>query len=95
MHLANQAQKTLTRKTLHASRRDATMSNYVFVLDTNKKPLTPCSPGMARSLLKHGKASVFRQYPFTIILKKEVKENPLSCQLKLDPGSKTTGIAIL
>ncbi len=77
------------------SRRDTTMSNHVFVLDTKKQPLEPCTPGMARSLLKAGKAAVFRQYPFTIILKKEVKENVQPCQLKLDPGAKITGVAIL
>ncbi|MDJ0687533.1 MAG: RNA-guided endonuclease IscB [Xenococcaceae cyanobacterium MO_188.B32] len=72
------------------------MSNSVFVLDTNKQPLTPCTSGMARSLLKAGKASVFRQYPFTIILKKAAtKQEVKPCQLKLDPGSKITGIAIL
>ncbi|MBC6430942.1 hypothetical protein FM036_08930 [Nostoc sp. HG1] len=48
------------------------MSNYVFVLDTNKNPLTPCKPSMARKLLCAGKAAAFRRYPFTIILKKEV-----------------------
>ncbi len=72
------------------------MSNFVFVLDTNKQPLEPCTPGMARSLLKAGKAAVFRQYPFTIILKKAVQPKEVKkCQLKLDPGSKTTGIALL
>ncbi|TVU54093.1 MAG: HNH endonuclease, partial [Arthrospira sp. PLM2.Bin9] len=34
------------------------MSNHVFVLDSNRKPLTPCQPGVARSLLNAGKASV-------------------------------------
>ena len=71
------------------------MSNYVLVLDTNKKRLSPCPPGMARSLLKAGKAAVYRKYPFTIILKKEVDAQPKSCQLKIDPGSQTTGLAIL
>ena len=72
------------------------MSNFVFVLDNNKQPLEPCTPGMARSLLKVGKAAVFRQYPFTIILKKAVDKREVElCQLKLDPGSKTTGIAIV
>ncbi len=72
------------------------MSNFVFVLDTNKQPLAPCTPGMARSLLKAQKAAVFRQYPFTIILKKAVQPKEVkSCQLKLDPGSVTTGIAIV
>jgi 5-methylcytosine-specific restriction endonuclease McrA len=71
------------------------MSNQVFVLDTNKKPLNPCSPGIARSLLTTQKAAVFRQYPFTIILKKEVSPEPSPLTLKIDPGSKTTGFAIL
>jgi len=70
-------------------------TNYVFVLDANKQPLSPCSPGVARSLLKVGKAAVFKQYPFTIILKKEVELREEKYQLKLDPGSKTTGIALL
>jgi 5-methylcytosine-specific restriction endonuclease McrA len=71
------------------------MSNFVFVLDANRKPLIPCKPGMARSLLKVGKAAVFRRYPFTIILRKEVMDIPEPMQLKIDPGSKTTGIALV
>ena len=86
---------TLARLTLLKS-RDNTMSNYVLVLDTNHKPLTPCKPSTARRLLNAGKAAVYRQYPFTIILKKAVKEKGVNqCQLKLDPGSVTTGIAVL
>lgn len=71
------------------------MSNYVFVLDTNRQPLTPCKPSMARKLLNANKAAVFRRYPFTIILKKTVEANPAPLTLKLDPGSKVTGIALL
>lgn len=44
--------------------------------------------------MKAGKASVFRKFPFTIILNKEVDASPEPLELKLDPGSKTTGIAI-
>ncbi|CAD5942485.1 HNH endonuclease [Planktothrix tepida] len=71
------------------------MSNLVFVLDTNKKPLTPCKPSMAHKLLTAGKAAVFRRYPFTIILKKVVIATPQLIILKLDPGSQTTGIALV
>jgi 5-methylcytosine-specific restriction endonuclease McrA len=71
------------------------MSNFVFVIDTNHKPLNPCKPGVARSLLDNGKAAVFRRYPFTIILKKAVDTVPDPLVLKIDPGSKTTGFAIL
>ena len=69
--------------------------NYVFVLDANRKPLTPCKPSLARKLLRVGKAKVFRLYPFTILLKKEVTEDPQPVTLKIDPGSKVTGLAIL
>ena len=70
-------------------------TNYIFVLDASKKPLTPCKPGMARSLLKAGKAKVFRRYPFTIIMNKLVAEKPRNLQLKIDPGSKGTGFALV
>lgn len=68
----------------------------VFILDANRKPLNPCHPGKARKLLNQGKASVFKRYPFTIILK-EKKPSHIddSYQLKIDPGSRTTGLAIL
>jgi len=69
--------------------------NSVLVLDTNKKPLTPCKPSMARKLLNAQKAAVFRRFPFTIILKKEVTATPQPIALKLDPGSKTTGVALV
>ncbi|MEG4584993.1 RNA-guided endonuclease IscB [Microcoleus sp. MOSTC5] len=69
--------------------------NYVFVLDANRKPLTPCKPSLARKLLKVGKCKVFRLYPFTIILKKKVVQDPQPVTLKIDPGSKVTGFALL
>jgi 5-methylcytosine-specific restriction endonuclease McrA len=67
----------------------------VFVLDTDKQPLTPVHPGGARYLLKQGKAAVYRRYPFTIILRAKVeKPSPTPLRLKIDPGAKTTGLAI-
>lgn len=73
------------------------MSNFVFVLDKDKKTLDPTHPAKARKLLKTGRAKVFRQYPFTIILQDLELENCVTHdhQLKIDPGSKTTGLAIL
>jgi hypothetical protein len=71
-------------------------SNFVLVLDTERQPLSPCHPARARELLKNGKAAVLRHYPFTIILKRAIPDaNPEPCQLKRDPGSKTTGIALV
>ena len=68
----------------------------VFVLNANKEPLNPVQPGWARKLLKAGQAAVFRRFPFTIILKAEIA-NPIvqPLRVKLDPGSCTTGIAVV
>jgi 5-methylcytosine-specific restriction endonuclease McrA len=71
------------------------MSNYSLVIDSNKQPLDPIHPGAARRLLNAGKAAVYRMYPFTIILKSEVSQTPTPATLKLDPGSRTTGIALV
>jgi len=71
------------------------MSNFAFVLDTNKRPLDPVHPAQARLLLKQGKAAVFKLYPFTIILKEVSQAAVQELELKIDPGSKTTGIAIV
>lgn len=71
------------------------MSNYSLVLNHNKQPLDPIHPSTARRLLKAGKAAVYRLYPFTIIYKHEVGQTPTPIAIKLDPGSKTTGIALV
>jgi len=72
------------------------MQNSVFVLDTNKQPLSPCRPSIARKLLRDGKAAVWKMYPFTIILKRAIEpENMPPVTLKVDPGSKTTGLALV
>ncbi|HWS82886.1 MAG TPA: RRXRR domain-containing protein, partial [Ktedonobacteraceae bacterium] len=67
----------------------------VFVLDTNFRPLNPVHAGRARILLSSGKAAVYRRYPFTIVLKTAVETPVDPLRVKIDPGSKTTGIAIV
>lgn len=68
----------------------------VFVIDAYQRPLDPVHPGRARILLKEGKAAVFKRYPLTLILKIEVQEPEVQpLRIKLDPGSRTTGIAIV
>ncbi|MFO7749478.1 MAG: RNA-guided endonuclease IscB [Desulfobacteraceae bacterium] len=67
----------------------------VFVIDTNKQQLDPVHPAEARLLLKQQKVAVFRQYPFTIILKEAQPVEPEPLRIKIDPGSKTTGLAIV
>ena len=68
----------------------------VFVLNKSKKPLDMISNAKARILLKNKLAVVVKAYPFTIRL----RDNRCGSQnraytVKLDPGSKTTGIAII
>lgn len=71
--------------------------NKVLVLDTNRKPLMPCYPARAKKLLSSGRASVFRRFPFTIILHDRTGEesNLQDIEIKIDQGSKTTGVALV
>lgn len=67
----------------------------VLVLDNQKQPLMPCTSARARQLLRDGKAAVFRRYPFTIILKDRMGGDTQPLSLNVDPGSKTTGVALI
>ncbi|WP_293353704.1 MULTISPECIES: RNA-guided endonuclease IscB [unclassified Microcoleus] len=69
----------------------------VFVLDKNLNPLDPTHPARARELLNKGKAKILKRYPFTIVLQDRVVEDSIvhSHRIKIDPGSKTTGIAVV
>ena len=69
----------------------------VFVLDKRKKPLMPCTEKRARLLLARGRARVHKLIPFTIRLTDRTLEDSVLQDLtgKLDPGSKTTGIALV
>lgn len=69
----------------------------VYVLDRHGKPLDPCSEKRARLLLGQGRARVHRMRPFIIrLIDRTVEESvvhPLT--VRIDPGSKTTGIALV
>jgi hypothetical protein len=67
----------------------------VFVLSSTKKPLMPTHPARARKLLKRSRAAVYRHYPFTIILKDREEGETQPITLKVDPGSRGTGVALL
>ena len=68
----------------------------IFVLNKNKQPLSPCHSAVARKLLKAGKAVIHKKYPFTIRLKElKTSENKAEFRLKIDYGSRHTGLAIL
>lgn len=65
----------------------------VLVLDKNKAPLMPCRPARARMLLNSKMARVYRAKPFTIILEQREGGETQPIEFKIDPGSKTTGVA--
>jgi len=72
------------------------MSNYVFLIDANKNRMNPVHPAHAKKLMDSGKAAVFRRFPFTLIVNRVVENivvYPL--KLKIDPGAKTTGMALV
>ncbi|WP_297505897.1 RNA-guided endonuclease IscB [Ferrovum sp.] len=71
------------------------MMQRVLILDKNRQPLMPCHPARARELLREGKAAVFRRFPFAIILKGRTVGVVQDVRLKLDPGSKVTGMALV
>lgn len=68
----------------------------VFVLNRSKKPLNMISHAEARILLKNRLAVVHKVYPFTIRLKdNSCVSKDKTYTVKVDPGSKHTGIAIV
>ncbi|GBF04741.1 HNH endonuclease [Deinococcus aerius] len=72
--------------------RDRQLPNRALVVSATHKPLMPCHPARARELLRKGRAAVLRHQPFTIVLKDRACGVTQPLSLKLDPGSKTTGI---
>lgn len=74
------------------------MSPVVIVLDKRKRPTGFTTPRRARLLLLRGRAVVHKVYPFTIRIKdidSREFDNRSEYQIKIDPGSKNTGIAVV
>jgi len=69
----------------------------VYVLDKQGKPLMPCSEKRARLMLARGRARVHRLTPFVIRLVDRTLAGSefQALTLKLDPGSRFTGIALV
>ena len=74
--------------------KDFTMA--VFVLDKRGKPLMPCSEKRAKILLTKNRARIHKMYPFTIrLVDRFVETSELqNIEVKIDPGSKYTGLCI-
>lgn len=67
----------------------------VYVLNTKKKPLMPCSPCKAKHLLKKGKAKVICKTPFTIQLIEFDGGTTQPLTHGVDTGSSIIGSAVV
>ena len=69
--------------------------NYAFVVNQNREPQAMVRADRAQWLLKTGQAAKLRHEPLVLILKKDVRLPGRTYRLKVDPGSKYTGFAIV
>ena len=70
--------------------------SWLLVANSEHRPLDPVHPGQARRMLSRAEAAVWRRYPFTLILQRAVPDAQRQLlRLTLDPGSRTTGLAML
>ena len=74
------------------------MQNYIPVLTQKGRPLAPCHPRRAKGLVKAGKARLQYHYGIRciVIFKSAIPKlkNAAKLQLRIDPGSENTGIAV-
>lgn len=74
------------------------MENYVPVLTTKGRPLAPCHPRRAKSLVKADKARFQHRSGIRhiVLFKSKIPKlkHAAKLQLRLDPGSEHTGIAV-
>ena len=72
--------------------------NYILVLTKSRRPLAPCHPQRAKSLVRSGKASFRHKSGIRCIVLHKTNVPKLKkaskVALRIDPGSRTTGIAI-
>jgi 5-methylcytosine-specific restriction endonuclease McrA len=67
----------------------------VFVLAKGGAPLMPCHPARVRKLLAVGRAQVVQATPFTIRLIDRSAGDVQPVRIKIDPGAKKTGLAVV
>src|SRR5262245_44965099 len=68
----------------------------VLVVGHQRRPGAPAHPGRARHLLTRGRTAGSRRFPFTLIWRDgEPSEEAELLRLKIDPGSQTTGLAVV
>ena len=74
------------------------MENYIPVLTPNRRPLAPCHPNRARSLVRSGKANFKHRSGIRIIILNKTQvpkvKRTSRLQIRIDPGAGTTGMAV-
>lgn len=74
------------------------MTNYVFVLDADGKPLSPTKEVKAWYMIRKGKAKLISKYPMTIQLNRVIPTEGIckdEVRLGIDDGGLHTGVAIV
>src|SRR5215470_7227335 len=72
------------------------MMSRILIVDAERRPLMPTTPARARLMLKRGQAAILRRFPLVLILKTARPDAVVDLlRVKLDPGSKTSGIAVV
>ena len=67
----------------------------VYVINYDGNPLMPCTPAIARLLLKQGKAKCIKRTPFTIKLLYQTTNYTQNITLGIDTGSSRIGSAVV
>ena len=74
------------------------MENYIPVLTASGRPLAPCHPKRAHSLVKQGKAQYRHRRGVRCIMLNKTSvpkiKNSSKLQLRINPSSRHTGVAV-
>jgi len=77
----------------HKEGQNLRVSAKVYVLNLRGNPLMPCSPREAKKLLREGKATVIKRFPFTIQLLVPTGEAKQEVTLGIDSGFENIGFS--
>ena len=68
---------------------------FIFVLNSQGKPLMPCSYAKSKRMVKNGKAKIIKLYPFTIQLNFECENKVQPINLGIDTGFGNIGFSAI
>jgi len=77
----------------HKEGQNLRVSVKVYVLNLRGNPLMPCNPRKAKKLLREGKATVIKRFPFTVQLLVPTGEAKQKVTLGIDSGFENIGFS--